>query len=142
MEYRGSIFPATRGMRLNNPLNIERTSDNWVGAEPSSNQTDKRFVRFTEMGYGIRAAIKILLRYRVLGYNTAATVINRWAPAPENKPDQYLKFVCEQSGIQPYKLLAPEDYYGLIAAMAAYESMMYFKASEIKDVAIRFKLTF
>ena len=50
-----------RGIRNNNPLNIRRSTDRWVGVREE--QTDKSFVQFKSMAYGYRAAWKTLQSY-------------------------------------------------------------------------------
>ncbi len=47
-----------RGIRNNNPLNIEHSQSKWQGM--AVEQTDKRFVQFKSMTWGIRAAFKTL----------------------------------------------------------------------------------
>ena len=50
-----------RGIRLNNPGNIEY-GESWRGM--AADQKDPRFVTFTEPVYGIRALAKLLLNYQ------------------------------------------------------------------------------
>lgn len=90
----------TRGERQNDPGNIDRTSIAWLGM--SSDQTDPRFVGFTDPIYGIRAIGKILLSYqRIHGCGTIAKLISRWAPQSENNTKAYIAAVSLQSGINP-----------------------------------------
>ena len=54
----------TRGLRNNNPLNIEKTrgGNPWQGEVVPSK--DKRFAQFTTVAYGYRAAFKLLNNYQ------------------------------------------------------------------------------
>ena len=53
-----------RGLRNNNPLNIEKTKGGnpWRGEIVPSK--DSRFAQFTTMAYGYRAAFKLLNNYQ------------------------------------------------------------------------------
>ena len=54
----------SRGLRNNNPLNIEKTKGRtpWQGEIVPSK--DNRFAQFTTMAYGYRAAFKLLNNYQ------------------------------------------------------------------------------
>lgn len=96
-----------RGIRNNNPANIRRSTDEWVGL--SSVQTDKAFFQFTNMTYGIRALIVTLHTY-VYKYDlhTIDQIIARFAPSTENQTDAYIhtiKAIIANKYIEPkYKL--------------------------------------
>lgn len=89
-----------RGIRNNNPGNIELNSNKWLGL--SQEQTDGRFAQFTTMPYGCRALLKLLSNYyRIYGLNTVKSIINRWAPNNENNTDAYVKSVCKYLNVAP-----------------------------------------
>ena len=68
-----------RGQRNNNPMNIVGGPNNWQGM--AKGQTDKQFVQFTTMTYGVRAAIILLTKYhRDHGLHTVTAIVHRWAP--------------------------------------------------------------
>ena len=70
-----------RGQRNNNPLNIKYVKTTiWVGQVRDIERSDKTFVEFTDMKYGIRAAIKLIKNYIRSGYNTIDKIISRWCP--------------------------------------------------------------
>ena len=100
-----------RGLRNNNPLNIRRSADRWVGARKE--QTDKTFVQFESMAYGYRAAWKVLQSYyeRFCAQGRAFTVrniISRWAPPTENDTEAYIRSIEKLTGIgEEEKLLSP-----------------------------------
>ena len=72
-----------RGIRNNNPGNIERNATRWAGM--TAEQTDPRFVVFTSPEYGFRALARTLLTYqRKYGLLSIEDMIGRWAPPNEN----------------------------------------------------------
>lgn len=90
----------TRGLRNNNPLNIEKTKGGkpWQGEIVPSK--DSRFAQFRTIAYGYRAAFKLLNNYqRNYGLDTIRKMINRWAPSNENHTDAYIRTVAERSGV-------------------------------------------
>ena len=91
-----------RGIRNNNPLNI-RKGNNWRGE--LKNQTDPEFEQFTSLGYGIRAALR-LMRNQISGFggsrppmNTLKKLISVWAPPSENSTQRYVDFVSEKKSV-------------------------------------------
>lgn len=85
----------TRGQRNNNPGNIRHSSSKWRGA--TKKQSDKEFVTFIDMWWGIRALFVVLRSYY---YNyhltTCEEVISRYAPPNENSTKFYVRFVEKQ----------------------------------------------
>lgn len=113
----------TRGLRNNNPLNIERGQP-WQGLRIV--QTDPRFAQFTTMLYGLRAAFRLIrtymLQYRL---NTITAIIRRWAPPGENNTAAYIHTVSQRSHIpadQPLKFADRQHIVSIVAAMAYVES--------------------
>lgn len=71
------VVDGTRGIRNNNPGNIEFNDNNsWQGQTGS----DGRFAKFETPEHGIRALGRNLLSYGKQGYDTPAEIIGRWAP--------------------------------------------------------------
>lgn len=94
-----------RGIRNNNPGNIEKTGDAWQGL--ADIQPDSRFFTFVDPVYGIRALAKIIRNYRDrYGLNTVQGIINRWAPPVENNTSAYVRAVAAKVGVAPTELLA------------------------------------
>lgn len=85
----------TRGLRNNNPLNIRKSTDKWLGLSPV--QRDAGFFQFVELSYGYRAAGKLLRNYQKLHslYNLKG-LIERWAPAKENNTEAYIARVARE----------------------------------------------
>lgn len=124
----------TRGERNYNPLNIRRTGDYWLGM--NIRQTDPSFCQFTDLKFGIRAAIKIILRY-INHYrcDTIRKIITRWAPATENPTEKYIAYVSYRAGLGPDEVLTGKDVgfiCAIITAMAFYESRMTISPSTIQ----------
>lgn len=116
---------APKGIRLCNPLNIERSSATWQGLVEQSREL--RFCEFHTLEYGWRAAIiNIAVTYRKRGWNTIEKIINHWAPAPENDPKAYIGFVSSYSGINKDKVLEDirkdvNEYRLVLIGMAKFE---------------------
>lgn len=115
------IYSKVRGIRNNNPLNIE-LSANWNGLSPD--QTDGRFCQFTDAIYGIRAAAKILGTYAKRGVNTIEKIVSSWAPPNENDTEGYINFVVRQTGFDRKKIISKSagDYLPLLKAMIKKEN--------------------
>lgn len=87
-----------RGLRNNNPLNIEHnTNNNWQGQTGS----DGRFAQFETPEHGLRAGFKLLQNYEKNGNNTISKILKRFAPINENNTKQYISFVARKMGISP-----------------------------------------
>ena len=114
----------TRGLRNNNPGNIDKTGEVWEGQElPGS---DGRFCTFSSMAYGCRALIRTLMTYHIKhGLSTVQEIINRWAPPVENNTDAYVDHVCRRLGVAPDHPLDfgnPQVYLHLARAIAYHEN--------------------
>jgi hypothetical protein len=109
-----------RGIRNNNPLNLEYRPDQ--GAVGS----DGRFGVYATPADGVAAAERQLLRYQDQGDNTIRKIISRWAPASDgNDTEGYIRDVAGQTGFDansPLNLRDPDQAQRLIAAMARRET--------------------
>lgn len=116
-----------RGIRNNNPLNI-RYGSNWKGMEIDSRNIDSSFCVFQKPYWGFRAAfITLRTYYNVHKCRTIATIIRRWAPPSENATNNYIKVVCEKTGLAPDVKLPPislnrELWIKIVLAMAFVEN--------------------
>ena len=111
----------TRGMRNCNPLNIRRVAGTrWKGQR--AEQTDREFVQFSSVEYGIRAAFCLLETYR-RKYKAVCIedIINRWAPPSENATSEYIRTVCRLTGFGGKERLVEDQLPALIYAMAFVE---------------------
>ncbi|EMX0849499.1 hypothetical protein AAF302_000706 [Pluralibacter gergoviae] len=112
-----------RGIRNNNPGNLEASSSNpWVGQTGS----DGRFAKFETPEHGIRALGRNLLSYQRQGIDTVSDIINRWAPPSDNNDTAaYIRAVCAQLGVtanQPLDASNPDTLQALCAAIIKHEN--------------------
>ncbi|MFS7308019.1 hypothetical protein [Rahnella inusitata] len=120
------VVDGTRGIRNNNPGNIEfNDSNSWQGQTGS----DGRFAKFETPEHGIRALGRNLLSYGKQGYDTPAEIIGRWAPpgkdGKENDTQAYIKSVCAQLGVtadQPLDLTNADTLANLCNAIMKQEN--------------------
>ena len=109
----------TRGLRNNNPLNIEYSKNTvWQGEiRPSS---DTRFAQFQTMAYGYRAAFKTLFTYiNKYGVNTLQGIIKRWDPGSST----YVTNVSNWTGFSPNKVFTVNDEAALVKLVSAMSRM-------------------
>lgn len=92
-----------RGIRLNNPTNMRRTSIVWLGEAKA--QLDPDFLAFASPIYGIRAPALDLAHLIERGVNTVRKIVTTWAPPSENDTDAYIRDVADRVGVQPDDLL-------------------------------------
>ena len=88
-----------RGIRNNNPGNIEQGVAEWEGL--SSDQSgDERFATFDSPEHGIRAFARTLDTYQnTHDLNTIGDIVDRWAPPVENDTTGYAAFVAGEVGV-------------------------------------------
>ena len=88
-----------RGIRNNNPGNIERGNDKWQGLDPKPQPVDPRFAQFKDPTWGIRALAVILINYQdKYNLRSISGIINRWAPNNENNTAAYAESVSRATG--------------------------------------------
>jgi hypothetical protein len=93
--------PLPRGIRNNNPGNIDRDGTEWQGMAVDQSG-DPRFIVFISPEYGIRALGTVLHNYQTAhGLRTIRGMINRWAPPVENDSLAYVDFVAGYVGLAP-----------------------------------------
>lgn len=122
-------LPDCRSFRNNNPGNIRHGRSHWNGM--SEKQTDKSFVQFTDMYYGVRALTRLFHTYRV-NYHCGSIrqIINRFAPVDDKNPtERYIAHCAKVVGVHPDTILADpfngsgrRDYARLVAAISSFES--------------------
>lgn len=104
-----------RGIRNNNPGNIDRGNSKWQGL--AADQTgDSRFAVFKDATWGIRALAVTLITYQDKHkIETIRGIINRWAPPVENDTNAYVNAValaCDVSAdeavnVHNYSVMCP-----------------------------------
>ncbi|HCT26877.1 MAG TPA: structural protein P5 [Stenotrophomonas sp.] len=103
-----STTNAPRGVRNNNPGNIDRTSVIWQGEDRSADARARegRFCVFLTPQAGFRALAKTLLTYqRKHGLRTVKEIIGRWAPPVENDTGAYVRQVADAVGVSPSEVI-------------------------------------
>ncbi|EBJ6950715.1 hypothetical protein DYJ22_09130 [Salmonella enterica] len=104
----GSIASkGVRGIRNNNPGNLEYSAQGWDGELTP----DGRFSRFDTPEHGIRALAKNMRTYQhEHGLNTVAGMISKFAP-PEDHNDTptYIKAVAGMMGVDPNQHIDTSD---------------------------------
>lgn len=114
-----------RGIRNNNPLNIE--SGKYAERQPGFAGSDGRFARFDTPESGLGAADRLLTSYnKNQGINTVAGIINRWAPASDGNPvTAYATSVAKDMGVdpnQPLDMNNPQVRQAIILSMGKFEN--------------------
>lgn len=96
-----AVYDMTRGLRDNNPGNIEYDGTTWEGlANPPS---EGGYCVFISVIYGIRAIARILSNYIAVDgvASTVSDIITRWAPPPTNDTAAYIADVDDRLGLTP-----------------------------------------
>lgn len=95
----------TRGIYNNNPGNIRRSSDDWLGL--SKEQNDCAFFQFITAYFGLRCMAKILKKYWTKhNKKSVAEIISRWAPTTDKNPtEKYILYVCNYTHTKPFEHL-------------------------------------
>lgn len=108
----------------NNPGNIRISASKWQGKVPVPQNTDGSFEQFVQYRYGVRALIKLLLKYKRDGRDTIAKIIERYAPQTENPTGSYISFVERQTGFGRNRVLVltPAVLEKLVIAITQFES--------------------
>jgi hypothetical protein len=114
-----------RGIRNNNPLNIE--AGGFTQGQPGYSGSDGRFAKFENQDQGIGAADKLLQVYaNKHGLNTVEGIVGRWAPAGDgNNVSAYAQNVAKQLQVDPAAPLDMNDpgmRQKLVLAMAQHEN--------------------
>ncbi|PHM38192.1 structural protein [Xenorhabdus mauleonii] len=107
----------TRGIRNNNPGNIDNNSANkWLGQLPHDRNIEKRFCRFETAEHGIRALMKLLRNYQLkYQLHSIRQIINRYAPPIENNTESYIRFAAVKVGVSPDAKISTQDKKALFA---------------------------
>lgn len=94
-----------RGLRNNNPLNIRKSKNRWLGKVTPCSDPD--FEQFDTLEHGIRAAFIIIRTYMGPKHNlhTVPAIIARFAPSTENNVAAYTAFVCDKAQLTHNVLL-------------------------------------
>jgi hypothetical protein len=102
----------TRGIRNNNPFNIEHNAKNkWQGLDNPPVEPAGRFCRFKDPVYGIRAGARLIIKYfDDYDCDTVLKVFSRFAPSIENDVAAYARAVAFDIGCKPTDNIDLHDY--------------------------------
>lgn len=131
-----------RGVRNNNPGNIDRTSMSWQGEDRSAAAIvrEPRFCVFLTPQAGFRALAKTLLTYqRKHGLRTVKEIIGRWAPPVENNTGCYVLQVASALGVAPSEVIRldnPVTLGRLATAIAKHENGGMYWRRDVIDVGV------
>lgn len=87
-----------RGFRNNNPGNIKKSPETFLG---ETTTTDNRFKMFLDMKSGLRAMMKILDTYFEKGFDTNYKIAQRWSNESGHKLINYIKVLEKYNGKEP-----------------------------------------
>ena len=127
-----------RGIRNNNPANLVRSNNDWLGKIPYNQSLDTRFEQFTELRFGIRALMRDIYNdYTRKGKTTVTELINEFAPNFENNTTAYIKTVVNMIGSNIIGELTQEKIIALSKAIILVENgsnySSYIKEKDYQD---------
>lgn len=131
--------PTPRGIRNNNPGNIDRTADQWRGMA-ADQSGDPRFVVFQAPVWGLRAMAIILGNDIGAGKNTIRELITEWAPGNENDTESYINAVVAESGFGADEELTTAALARIMPAIVRHENGIQPYAPALFDEAIAMAL--
>ena len=135
--------PTPRGVRSNNPGNIDRTAVVWQGEDrsPEALKGEPRFCVFLTPQAGFRALAKTLLTYqRKHGLRTVREIINRWAPPVENNTSAYVAQVAREVGVGATEIIRLDrqvTLQRLVTAIARHENGGLFWTEAVIEAGVR-----
>ncbi|MTI72221.1 MAG: structural protein P5 [Stenotrophomonas sp.] len=135
--------PTPRGVRNNNPGNIDRTAVVWQGEDrsPEAVKREPRFCVFMTPQAGFRALAKTLLTYQGRhGLRTVKEIINRWAPPSENNTSAYVAQVAREVGVGGSEIIGLNrqvTLQRLVTAIARHENGGLFWDEAVIEAGVR-----
>lgn len=126
---------APRGIRNNNPLNLEFRS-----GQPGVTGSDGRFGRYGSMEDGLHAGARQILSWVDRGDTTLTALITRWAPPTENNTAAYIQRVARDTGLNPNTPLNwrdPNVLGSVIQSMAHHENGQAVDTAAVRRAAAR-----
>lgn len=91
-----------RGLRNNNPGNLQKTKIAWQGKIPHAQNTDSRFEQFADVVKGLRAmATDIANDIAVKKLNTITALVTEYAPPHENDTTNYINQIAKAVNASP-----------------------------------------
>jgi hypothetical protein len=104
-DFRNNPLATARGIRINNPMNLVKTTIQWQG---KTKGTETKFETFATVEQGIRAGvIDIVGDICIDGYNTITKLIKSYAPPSENDTVAYINVISKATGLDKNAILNP-----------------------------------
>lgn len=118
----------------NNPLNIRSGKSKWMGQTGEL----RGFCIFQSDAWGYRAALYLLMRYRMKGWDTVREIISHWAPPSENDTEGYITICAGRAKLNDVnkRLETMSQYTTLMSVMTQVERGRFANVGEI-SVGIR-----
>lgn len=132
-----------RGVRNNNPGNIDRRAQVWQGEDrsPAALAREKRFCVFETPQAGFRALARTLLTYQNQhGLRTVREMISRWAPPKENDTEAYIAQVAREVGVGSREIVSLSKQVPLqrmVTAIARHENGGLFWDEAVIEAGVR-----
>jgi len=132
-----------RGVRNNNPGNLDRTDIVWRGEDRSAAAlaSEERFCVFGTPQAGFRALAKTLLTYQNKhGLRTVRDMISRWAPPKENNTEAYIAQVAREVGVGSREIVSLSKQVPLqrmVTAIARHENGGLFWNEAVIEAGVR-----
>lgn len=117
-ELLNALTAPPRGVRNNNPGNIEDNGTPWRGRVGN----DGRFIVFDNPVNGIRAISRILDTYSSNGFTTLEKIISRWAPPVENNTESYIQHAEKALKLTRYTPIGEQHKAALIKVIIQHEN--------------------
>lgn len=140
-----------RGIRNNNPGNLVRSNNAWLGKIPYNQSLDSKFEQFIELRYGIRALMRDIYSDHKKGLTTVTALISEFAPTFENNTSSYINTVIKMVGsniigeLTQEKMIAISKAIILVENGSAYSSYItdkdYQDAIAILGIPLKKKVT-
>lgn len=130
-----------RGIRNNNPGNIEKSRNDWKGKIKDSDHLDNRFEVFKTPEHGVRALSVLLSNYIKKGKATVPEIISKYAPSSENNTDIYINEVSRITGFSPTEILKnnKDTIKKLVMAISFFENGENYITDELFEKAYKLK---
>lgn len=101
----------TRGLMLNNPMNIEEDHINWHGQIKPTADPQHFLAQFDTMVNGVHAGARSLLNQQLLhGLDSWGLIITRYAPPSSNDTMAYIKTMANATGVGPNDKIDLRDF--------------------------------
>lgn len=138
----------TRGLKNNNPFNMNRTLTMWLGEVQGD---DERFASFKTLEYGIRAGLINLYNGYFSNRLTVRRIVMKYSPPQDNKskedPDGmisvegYIKTIVKRSGVGSEEIVSKGSWLKVAEAILYHENGMVVKTvNELGRICVKYNL--